>query len=57
MRRFLQLELEETKDKLVLAPEVDIRALQGGARVLRMLVGILTDPLSDIAPKLENDNG
>ena len=57
MRRFLQLELEDAKDKLVVASEGDMRALQGGARLLRMLVGLLTDPLSDITIKLENPNG
>jgi hypothetical protein len=57
MRKFLQLELEDAKDKLVGSPATDMLALQGGARVLRFLVALLTDPASDITPKLENDNG
>ena len=57
MRRFLELELEDSKDKLVGASAHDLPALQGGARVLRFLTGLLTNPMSDIAPKAENTNG
>jgi hypothetical protein len=57
MRRFLELELEDAKDKLVGASAHDLLALQGGARVLRFLAGILTDKMSDIAPKAESTNG
>ena len=57
MRRFLELELEDAKDKLVGASAPDMLALQGGARVLRFLTGLLTTPMSDIAPKAENTNG
>lgn len=57
MRRFLELELEDAKDKLVGASAPDMLALQGGARVLRFLAGVLTDKMSDIAPKVESTNG
>lgn len=54
MRQFLDIELEDAKDKLIGAPAADLPRLQGGARVLRMLHGLLTNNYADITAKTES---
>jgi hypothetical protein len=54
MRQFLEIELEDAKDKLIGALAADTPRLQGGARALRMLLAMLTNNYPDITAKTES---
>ena len=57
LRQFLEIELEDTKNLLIGASVEDIPRLQGGGRVLRNLLAVLSVPMGDITPKVESKNG
>ena len=57
LRQFLEIELEDTKNLLIGAAVEDIPRLQGGGRVLRNLLAVLSVPMGDITPKVESKNG
>ena len=57
MRKFLEIELDDIKEKLVGAAAGEVPAMQGGARVLRYLLSMLSKPASDIIARTESING
>ena len=57
MRKLIEIEFEDAKDKLLGAPAADTQRLQGGGRVLRFLLDVLTKGPGDIATKVESGNG
>ena len=57
MRKLIEIELEDAKDKLLGAPPADTQRLQGGGRVLRFLLDVLTKGPGDIEVKVERTNG
>ena len=57
VRKLVEIELEEAKDKLVGSTPEDTPRLQGGARVLRFLLEVLSKEAPSIKVEVESNNG